>query len=87
MKDNRFPHCQLHDTTIVTGFAKGCPLSFANPLDRLSEYRSRMYWKGGHDDPHRAVTMGQLFDTCNACVDAKLRDPHVKHLRNRKGLQ
>ncbi len=81
-----FPTCELHGYNIVSQLPAGCPLGFANPLARLTDFRARGLWDGS-SDPHSAVATSAMADMCTSCIDRLLRDHHIRHLRARGPLQ
>ena len=83
---DRFPLCKLHGLRVVYRFPEGCPLGVVNPLDRILEIKRRGWGQVGDrttDDHRGGLTLLEITDVCNACVDRLLPNRHVHYLRER----
>ncbi len=83
---DRAPVCKLHGLRLVYGFPKGCPLGFANPLERILQIQGRGWGqlaKPTANDHRGGLVLLHIADVCGACVDRLLPNRHLHYLRER----
>jgi len=82
-----FPKCELHGCRLVHGFPAKCPLAKADPDAALFAIYEASFRSGTGGDLEAAVGNRAVYDICNDCVRQNLRNPSVRLLRRRKGVQ
>lgn len=83
---DRFPICELHGVRVVYTFPDGCALGVVNPLDRILEIQDRGWGQVGDrttEDHSGGLTLLEIADVCNECVDRLLPNRHVRSLREK----
>ncbi len=83
---DRFPRCELHGVRVVYTFPDGCALGVVNPLDRVFAIQRRGWRQVGDrttEDHSGGLTLLEIGDVCNKCVDRLLPNRHVRSLRER----